>query len=326
MDYQKLLSIFKKNSIEIKLKRRRTKDLQIGISKFGGCPDLPKDFQWYYYEGEGYNGDIKNRPLSFLAQINLEEIKLYDKDNSLPDRGMLYFFYELETMTWGFDEKDYQSARVYYYNGDMSKLKPRNFPQDLNEDYRLNEFLMKFESKWDMPDYEELDELIDSENSQEVDIFGDYDEEYMDKYDIYVVFKEKLKSLDSLDDESIKNMIDELDELEKQYFRGEINYYDYLNDIVEDKTELHKLLGYADVIQGSMLQECEDITSKLQGKINSKQENSCESKKWRLLFQIDSDENTGLMFGDSGSIYFYIKEDDLQTCNFDNVWCILQCY
>ena len=276
MNYKKLLSIFQKNSIEIKLYEQRTRNLKIAKSKFGGCPDLPEHFEWYYYEGEGFNGDIKNRPLSFLAQINLEEAKPYDKDNLLPNRGMLYLFYELETMTWGFDEKDYKSARVYYYDGDLDKLKPRNFPDDLHEDYRLKELLIEFNSKLDMPDYEELDELMDEGQSEELD---DYYEEYIKK-----------------------------------------------DDDVEEQNPLHKLLGYANIIQNSMLLECEQITSKLKGNINTEQEDSCESKKWRLLFQMDSDDRMNLMFGDAGTIYFYIKEDDLKNCNFDNIWCILQCY
>ena len=38
------------------------------------------------------------------------------------------------------------------------------------------------------------------------------------------------------------------------------------------------------------------------------------------------DDKLEIMFGDAGTIYFYIKEDDLKNCNFDNIWCILQCY
>ena len=51
-------------------------------------------------------------------------------------------------------------------------------------------------------------------------------------------------------------------------------------------------------------------------------------KDWLLLFQLDSGvtaENFDLMFGDSGSIYFYIRKEDLAARRFDRVWLIQQC-
>jgi len=33
-----------------------------------------------------------------------------------------------------------------------------------------------------------------------------------------------------------------------------------------------------------------------------------------------------LMFGDCGSIYFYIRKEDLAARRFDRVWLIQQCY
>ena len=50
-------------------------------------------------------------------------------------------------------------------------------------------------------------------------------------------------------------------------------------------------------------------------------------QNWRLLFQMEEGiaDELGLMFGDCGSIYFYIREEDLQARNFDRVWLILQC-
>jgi uncharacterized protein YwqG len=46
---------------------------------------------------------------------------------------------------------------------------------------------------------------------------------------------------------------------------------------------------------------------------------------WILLLQIDSDDDTGMMWGDGGMLYFWIKKDDLVKLNFENVWMILQC-
>ncbi|MNE64597.1 hypothetical protein D3C80_1600170 [compost metagenome] len=48
---------------------------------------------------------------------------------------------------------------------------------------------------------------------------------------------------------------------------------------------------------------------------------------WVLLLKVDSEEEkTGMLWGDCGRIYFWIKKQDLTKKNFDQVWCILQCY
>lgn len=69
---------------------------RLGISKIGGKPHLPQDFVWPYFKGENYDGEVADRPLSFVAQINLAEAAPYDKDRVLPHTGMLYFFMNLK--------------------------------------------------------------------------------------------------------------------------------------------------------------------------------------------------------------------------------------
>jgi uncharacterized protein YwqG len=50
------------------------------------------------------------------------------------------------------------------------------------------------------------------------------------------------------------------------------------------------------------------------------------AQRWKLLLQLDSDENTGMTWGDGGRLYFWIRQEDLKLRNFDDVWLILQCY
>ena len=49
--------------------------------------------------------------------------------------------------------------------------------------------------------------------------------------------------------------------------------------------------------------------------------------RWVLLFQMGTveDDETELMYGDCGLIYFWIRKEDLAARNFDNVRLILQC-
>ena len=48
---------------------------------------------------------------------------------------------------------------------------------------------------------------------------------------------------------------------------------------------------------------------------------------WQLLLQIDSDEdNLGVIWGDAGLVYFWIRKQDLEKRDFSNVWLVLQCH
>lgn len=46
---------------------------------------------------------------------------------------------------------------------------------------------------------------------------------------------------------------------------------------------------------------------------------------WVLLFQLDSDSDIGMMWGDMGRLYFWIRKEDLVNMKFENCWMILQC-
>ena len=161
MNLVKLLEPMQKSSIRIEYGDSSDTELPVGSSKIGGKPDLPPDFEWYYFRGESFDGITETRPLSFLAQINCEEVSKYNIDLLLPSKGVLYFFYELDTMTWGFDPKDRGSATVYYYAGDLTDLRKTDFPIDLHEDYIIPEFPIMFSSMIELPDFEEFLELHD---------------------------------------------------------------------------------------------------------------------------------------------------------------------
>ena len=99
-----LLEKMMKNTIEL---TRTNVETAVGSSKIGGKPDLPRSFEWFRY-----NIDGESVPLSFVAQINLSEAAEYDKDGVLPKKGMLYFFYEFSSMTWGYDPKEDRKSVV----------------------------------------------------------------------------------------------------------------------------------------------------------------------------------------------------------------------
>lgn len=104
----------------------------------------------------------------------------------------------------------------------------------------------------------------------------------------------------------------------------------------EEDAPITKLLGYADIIQGDMLAECEltgrrGINTGMEWPKMTEAETARlvkDSQEWTLLFQLDTVEagDFELMFGDCGRVYFYIRKEDLRERNFESVWVILQCY
>lgn len=270
---EKLQSLIKE-SILLKSKNARKK-LPLGTSKIGGKPHLPADFVWPYYDGTNFEGDAVHLPLTFIAQIALDEIQPLDAEHLLPKTGHLYFFYEVETQPWGFNPEEKGYARVFYT--DASSLVEIPFPKDLKKEYRLKEKSLQFENKPSLPLFEEFSDL----------------------------FPEETIDWDAYEEETAAYGIEE----------------------EEFPEENHKLLGYADLIQDSILQQCELIARGLNSETipkEAEQEITSHFKDWQLLAQFGtlSDE---VMFGDCGCIYYYIRKSDLSKKDFSSVHVSLQC-
>lgn len=134
IDIKKELQKSARNSIRLTI--GGAAENKIGGTRFGGKPDVPEGFEWPYFEGEDYGGERKSRPLSFIAQFDLEEIARFDTENLLPKTGVLSFFYENNTQKWGYDPDDKGCARVCWFE-DKAKLHTAEFPEDLEEFFRL---------------------------------------------------------------------------------------------------------------------------------------------------------------------------------------------
>ena len=95
---------------------------------------------------------------------------------------------------------------------------------------------------------------------------------------------------------------------------------------------LHQLGGYANPQQSAeMYNECQLVSNGLYcGDASGYNDSRAiellkNADEWTLLLQIDSDDDTGMMWGDVGMLYFWIKKEDVKSCNFKNTWMILQC-
>ena len=263
--------------------------LEMTASKIGGKPAVPEDFEWPTYTGAicgEEDSEKKTRPLSFLAQIDLKEISALDKEHRLPEDGILSFFYDLETMTWGFDPEDKGSAQVFYFPKDTA-LRAADIPEELDEEFVIPEMAVYFEPHVSLPGYGDKDDELGLSSDEDLDW-------------------------------------DEFDECRK-------------NAGGDDKEELTKLFGYPDVIQNPMEEECEACSRGFrQGNSEDyaaitdaeKADIAEKAKDWVLLFQMSTIETDDyeLMFGDSGSVYFWIRKEDLRERRFDKAWLILQCF
>lgn len=92
----------------------------------------------------------------------------------------------------------------------------------------------------------------------------------------------------------------------------------------------HQILGYAQAIQSSMEAECELTSNGVDCGGTGPPDPRAASlrsgaSKWRLLLHIDSDDNTGMMWGDVGRLYVWIQLADLKKGDFSRVWIVLQC-
>lgn len=252
-----------RQKIDIELTPIKEEDVAAGSSKVGGRPDLSPGVTWPKTD--------EDVPLSFIAQLNLEETSKFDDSGLLPKNGLLSFFYSADQDAWGFDPKDRDKFCVLY-NKSVSGLRRENFPAELPEEGIYIANSVTFSKGLSLPG---------GENEEVADLIADEDSDR--HYDLAA--------------------------------GGE-----------------NQVLGYAGQIQGEMEPECQLVTNGLYlgdstGYTDPKAGKLKEgAKDWLLLLQIGSeDEKTGMMWGDSGRLYFWIRKQDLAAGRFDKVWCILQC-
>jgi uncharacterized protein YwqG len=89
--------------------------------------------------------------------------------------------------------------------------------------------------------------------------------------------------------------------------------------------------GHPDQIQNDMPLDCELVSARIYcGDGSAYQDPRLplfrqRARDWRLLLQVPSVEDAGMMWGGSGCLYYWIREEDLAARRFDRVWMILQC-
>jgi uncharacterized protein YwqG len=240
-----------------------------GFNKLGGVPDLPAGFEWPVWQG---------KPMSFLCQVDLSTVAGLVNDVACPESGWLYFFYDADQETSGFDPKDKGSWSV--------KFAPADAPVSRATPPGAATSSAHFKEKCFTP--VRIDLYPDSEDARVASMPFDG------------------RQWDTFCDINIPA------------FGGEPE---------------HHLFGYAQPIQGNDMElECQLVSHG----INCGTPEGYESAEaqaleagaadWGLLLQLDTDDDSDMMWGDGGRLYFWIKRDDLRAGRFDDVWMVLQCF
>jgi uncharacterized protein YwqG len=94
----------------------------------------------------------------------------------------------------------------------------------------------------------------------------------------------------------------------------------------------HQISGYPSPVQGDGMElECQLVTHGLYCGNSSGYEDARAAslrdgaKDWSLLFQFDSDDDLDVMWGDAGTLYYWVERRAARRGDFSNAWLILQC-
>lgn len=138
-----------------------------GASFLGGKPLVKTGFTW---------PRKNNKPLGFIAQMDLGEVNSTRAIDWLPDCGRLLFFYDLAEWPWGFDPNDKGGWAVIYESG-SGELYFQELPDDLNEEHIAPSIkYVKAEEFISYPDSQRI-------SFKEIGLSEDADDEYYDFID-----------------------------------------------------------------------------------------------------------------------------------------------
>lgn len=266
---------------------------QIGNTRIGGNPDLPKHMDYPSNEAGYYN---------LLIQLNFNELENTIKP--LPSNGILYLF---------MGEYDPDEFFIYYYDGDQKELELKHPPKDkenlheyleepfkgikvqYNLNYFYDYFFLEELKKFNLKAYEEFQQVVGFENAQ---ILGYSPVGSLAAYRVlngfphleYTVLSESLgfgeeynQQFKSLISSAEKNYQEEKGERKK-----EIEEYIHQLKNYDKNKESH----FEQVRNGNTL----------------------------LLLSIPTKEKCEMIWGDYHTLYLYLKREDMENRNFSNFY------
>ena len=114
-----------------------------GVSRIGGLPDVPKGFTWPNW---------KDVPMSFIAQVRLEDIAGFAPAKKLPQAGMISFFYDSKQDTYGGSPDDRGGWAVIFFDKTACEaLTTSGAPIGLLESAIFNSYPLSFSREFTLP-------------------------------------------------------------------------------------------------------------------------------------------------------------------------------
>lgn len=262
--------------------------LPLGASRIGGLPDLPEGMAWPSWQ---------DRPLDFLAQINLANVAQMPGAEDLPSTGWLVFFWDvLEDQISGGAGRARDSWQVIYVPQGAGTLQRRALPtmsspgdeREWLHDRRPGGFAycaVRFTSEWTP---------VPPESTHAVVLTNDE---------------------------------------RKAYFEAAEAWQEEASQRREaEQGGCHRLLGHPDAIQVNVELEayCAATGANEEEVYRSVFESGDSTLaqpalRWRLLLQLDTDPRAKMMWGDLGMLYFMLPDDALAARRFDETQMVLQC-
>ncbi|MFT3847577.1 MAG: YwqG family protein [Propionivibrio sp.] len=108
-------------------------------------------------------------------------------------------------------------------------------------------------------------------------------------------------------------------------------YWNLLDSESEGQPK-HRIGGFPSPVQGDHMElECQLVSNGLycgnSSGYNDPRASELEAgaRDWRLLLQFDTDDDLEVMWGDCGTLYFWVRAQESTAGRFENSWLILQC-
>jgi uncharacterized protein YwqG len=153
--------IYQQHKQHVYMDAKKATNIPVFSSKLGGHPDLLEDSIW------PYNGQV---PLSFLGQIKCSDVPALKDGLSLPETGILSFFYDMEDLPWESDESNIKV--MYQASDDIGSYKNRT---SLEGAHVFDESILAFSVEYSFSEEVVVDFLdYDDEKSFDEMVFGNH--------------------------------------------------------------------------------------------------------------------------------------------------------
>ena len=292
-------------------------EIALGATKIGGAPDLPATMPWpwrppypdheerveeaqaavdlfgldFLVEEERRTGEPA--PLGFIAQVDLAKVwRTGPVDPDIPHEGRLLFFYDTRLRPGGYKPGDITGARLIYDLTPIDSLKRAIPPAELVAPKQKVPAAHVAASRGQF-------------RAQRCVLHAGMWPPHFGSPDWNAC---EIKA------------------------RAEKTVENWWYKVTRDGHD-HRFGGHPLQIQGGDMQtECALVSKGLDlgdgTNRNSKAAKRLKSDapNWLLLMQITSDKHAGMMWGDVGNLYVWIRRDALRARRFEEARVILQCY